>query len=141
MDYMELLRRHDDPVCWMEPPNFDYESASLRFLEFARELSSALNVPVRTETGYLLQDAIYHSEVFIPAQEGRPASIRFSRFGDMVTVMGSEQIPEEWLTIIQKLLQKHGYVYVPVDVLQQPYTGNNPGVDGFPDWLSRYFGW
>ena len=138
---MELLSQHDDPVHWMEPPDFDYESAQARFSQFLQQLSAAMGMPLKSETGILLQDAIYHSEVFIPVGADPKPSLRFSSFGDMVTVIKSQDVPAAWLTIIEDLLKKHGYVYVPVEVLQQPYTGKNPGVDGFADWLSRYFGW
>jgi hypothetical protein len=39
------------------------------------------------------------------------------------------------------LFEQHGYVYMPATILEQPYTGNNPGVTGIPNWWIRYFDW
>ena len=38
MDYMALLRRHDDPVHWEFPDSFDYDTARVRVEKFAAEL-------------------------------------------------------------------------------------------------------
>lgn len=140
MDYMEILQRHDDPVHWMEEPGFDYEASLERVKKFCDELSNALRVTLKLETGALLQDAIYHSELFIPSEATPEASIRFSSFGNLVTIKYPEYLPIEQLNLIIDLFRVYGYVYVPLQVLTHPYTGRNPGIDGFPDWYSRFFG-
>ncbi len=140
MNYLNLLQQVDDPVHWMEPPGFDYETAYDRCMRFVTELSQLLNIELRVESGVLLQDASYHTEVFISSEDGAKPAIRFSSFGDLVTVMKPESLPDGWLDRIVEILNGHGYTYVPLVELKQPYTGTNPGVSGFREWLARYFG-
>ena len=141
MDFMAILERHDDPRRWEYPVGFDYGATTRRFTEFAEALSSALGVPLRSETGSLIQDASFHSQIFLPLGEGRHAVIRFSNFGDMATLSEDEPVPPELLKAVVGLLERHGYVYVPASVLAQPYTGRNTGVTGIRDWWIRYFDW
>jgi len=140
MDYLELLRFHDDPVNWMYPLDHDPFEVVSRFARFVKDLSENVGISLRTETGADLQDAIYHSEVFIPVAEEPHPSVMFSRFGDLVTVTGTERLPQGWFEIIEELLRQHGYTFVPRQVLKEPYAGRNPGVDGFRTWFDRYFG-
>lgn len=146
MDYMDLLRRHDDPTHWDLPDNFDYESARARVEKFAAALASAFGFLRRLgsgqhlelETGSLIQDASFHSQILIPIPQ---PGIRFSNFGDMVSVWDEKSVSPELLQTIRNLCDQLGYVYVPEDILKQPYTGSNPGVSGIPDWWTRYFNW
>jgi hypothetical protein len=152
MDYAKLLQQHDDPKHWEYPPGFDYNAATRRFAKCAEALAVALGIPVKSETGSAIQDASFHSQVFVPVGDERYAMVRFSNFGDMVSVGtcyfgamapddADEPIPPALLNAIVEMLEKEGYVYVPPDVLMQPYTGKNPGVTGIRDWWIRYFDW
>jgi hypothetical protein len=49
MDYLDLLRRHDDPRSWEYPPGFDYKFATRRFAKFTEALSSALGLALKSE--------------------------------------------------------------------------------------------
>lgn len=138
---MDLLRQHDDPRRWEYPVGFDYDTAMRRFADFANALSTLLSVPLRSETGNYIQDASFHSQIYLPLDSERYALIRFSNFGDMATVSEDEPLPEEMKRVIINLFAKHGYVYVPATVLDQPYTGANPGVTGIENWWIRYFDW
>ena len=152
MDYMDLLQRHDDPKHWEYPPGFDDIAASARFDKCADALSIAIGSPLRSETGSAIQDASFHSQIFASVGDDRYAMIRFSNFGDMVSVGtcyfgemapddADEPIPPTMLKTIVAVLEKEGYVYVPPEVLMQRYTGKNPGVTGIRDWWIRYFDW
>jgi hypothetical protein len=141
MDYLELLWRHDHPTHWEYPPGFDYRAATERFARFVEELSAKLGVAPRVETGVHIQDASFHSQVFLPLPGGRFALIRFSNFGDMATVSDDEPVPDSTMAEVLELLAKHGYVYVPAAVLAGTYTGSNPGVTGIDTWWIRYFDW
>jgi hypothetical protein len=141
MNIMQLLDKNDDPIQWMEPDDFDREAARVRLMQIVADLATVLDLPPQVVTGERLQDAIFHSEVFISSNESNTSAIRFSCFGDMVTIIDPEKLSAALLREIQDLLIKHGYVYVPLPILKQPYTGTNRGAgDGFRDWLSRYFG-
>jgi hypothetical protein len=141
MDYQQLLREYDDSTHWEYPPSFDYRAATIRFKKFADELSATLGVPLTTETGSYIQDASFHSQLLVPLAGGRNTLIRFSNFGNMVTISEDEPAPEEMLSTIKRLFDRYGYVYVPASVLEQPYRGSNPGVTGIDTWWIRYFDW
>ena len=145
MDLMELLQKHDDPRRWESPIRFDYESATRRFAAFTEVLSAVLGLPLglplNSETRSHIQDASFHSQIYVRLDAERNALSRFSNFGDLATVSEDEPIPEEILKTIVGLLEKHGYIYVPASILDQPYTGKNPGVTGIRNWWIRFFDW
>ncbi|MFG0285341.1 MAG: hypothetical protein ACF8R7_13055 [Phycisphaerales bacterium JB039] len=140
-DYLELLRRHDDPVLWEYPEGFDHTRAVLRFRRFAEHLESRWEKPIRTETEIEIQDASFHSQIFVSVSHGGRVVIRFSNFGDMATFEEEAAVPDDLRETLLSLFEHHGYVYVPYDVLTEPYTGSNPGVTGIRDWWIRYFDW
>jgi hypothetical protein len=140
-DYMRLLHEFDDPENYDDSPDFDFEAAVGRVQKFADELSLKLGIRLTVETGAMIQDAIYHSALHLSAdRESCRSEIRFSSFGDLATVFWSAHIGQDILAIITVLLEKHEFRYVPEEVLQQPYTGTNPGRGGITDWFERYFG-
>jgi hypothetical protein len=57
------------------------------------------------------------------------------------TVREDESVPAALLKTVIELLEKHGYVYVPSTVLDQPYTGRIPRELGIDTWWIRYFDW
>lgn len=138
---MDLLRQYDDPWSWEYPVGFDYDAATRRFAKFADALSALLGVPLKSETGSHIQDASFHSQIYVPLDSERYTLIRFSNFGNMATVREDELVPDEMKGTIIDLFEKHGYVYVPATVLDQPYTGTNTGVTGIRNWWIRYFDW
>jgi hypothetical protein len=77
-------------------------------------------------------------EAFLPMGEDPQPSIRFSRFDALVTLFHGDKVPEDWQSTIEHFLRKHGYVYLPAEVLARPYTGSTRR--RFPDWFSRCFG-
>ncbi len=141
MDYARLLAAHDHPTHWEYPPGFDYRTATARFGKFVATLSAALGEPVASETGVHIQDASFHSQVFLPLPGGRQGLIRLGNFGDLATVGDGEPVPKPTLAVVLELLARHGYTYVPAAVLDAAYTGSNPGVTGIPSWRIRYFDW
>lgn len=141
MDHIELLKRHDDPQRWEYPEGFDYDRATKRFATFADDLSVALGHQLNTESGSHIQDASFHSQIYLPLNDEWRAVMRFSNFGDMVAISDDESVPAQSMKLILDLLTKHGYVYVPSSVLEESYPGTNPGVTGIRDWWIRYFDW
>lgn len=141
MDFTALLQQHDDPSRWESPRAFDRVAAAGRFARFSETLSSALAVPLKSETGSAIQDASFHSQIFLPLGDERHAVVRFSNFGNMATISEEEPLPAQLLETVVELLRKYRYRYVPASVLEQPYTGKNPGVTGIPSWWIRYFDW
>ncbi|MCA1596483.1 MAG: hypothetical protein LC772_08685 [Chloroflexi bacterium] len=153
MNYEELFRQHDDPIQWEYPQDFDYAACCARFAAFVSDLSASLGSVPEVETGVDIQDASFHSEVCIPLSDGRRLVVRFSNFGDMVTIVvfskvgdmefldADGPVPPVITTHILELLARHRYVYVSAEALSGPYTGANPGVTGIATWWIRYFDW
>lgn len=141
MDYAKLFALYDHPTHWEYPPGFDYETANARFLKFVEALSKSLGYEVQKETGAHIQDASFHSQVLFPVQRDRQPTIRFSNFGDMASVSFGELLPKETTDIVDRLLKEHGYINVPSEELDLPYSGDNPGVTGIETWGIRYFSW
>lgn len=143
MDYLALLRRHDDPRNWGEEESYDHAGALRRLDNFCRDLRSIGAVPHRIDTG--MQDASFHADVIVLVPEGTYMRLRFSNFGNFVTI--PDEAPEvgmakvEMPKVVADLLRRHGYTYIPRDILRVPYAGSNVGVgEGFVDWFQRYFG-
>jgi hypothetical protein len=134
--YAELFHKHDDPVYWEYPPDMDYKKQVARFRQFVAELERCLGKTLDIETESHIQDASFHSQVLLDG-----AYLRFSNFGDMAATADDEAIAADVLNNVKELLVKHGYVFVPHNLLEEDYTGKNPGVTGIRDWWIRYFDW
>lgn len=142
MDELETaLLRFDDPIHWEYPPNFAHRESIVRFRAVASELSNELGVELRMETETQIQDASFHSQIYLPGGWFGHHLIRFSNFGEMVSINEDDGLPPDLLERIQEILSRHGYVYIPYVLLEQPYTGVNPGVTGIETWWIRYFDW
>jgi hypothetical protein len=139
--YIDILRRHDDPVRWEYPAGFNYDRAVKRFRGFAGELASLWDKPIEIETESHIQDASFHSQIRIPVRDDEFVLVRFSNFGDMATFAEEVAVPDQLRQALLRMFEKHGYIYVPAEVLEQPYSGSNPGVTGIRDWWIRYFDW
>ena len=135
------LLRFDDPIHWEYPPRFAHRESVVRFRAVARDLSNELGVELRMETETQIQDASFHSQIYLPGGWFGHHLIRFSNFGDMVSINEDDGLPPDLLERIQEILSRHGYVYIPYVLLEQPYTGVNPGVTGIATWWIRYFDW
>ena len=59
----------------------------------------------------------------------------------MATVRSEQVLAPETFDLIKAVLEQFGYRYIPSQVLEQPYTGRNPGVTGIATWWIRYFDW
>lgn len=141
MEFSELLASHDDPIHWEHPPGFDYEVANSRFRIFMKDLSSLVGEQIPYETGSYIQDASFHSQAYLPLPVEGHALIRFSNFGEMVAIDNEDLVPDATLKSVQNLIASRGYIFVPASVLDEPYTGRNPGVTGISHWWVRYFDW
>ncbi len=142
MDYQEILNANDDQVYWEFPPDFDFNSEEAAFHRFAKDLESVLCLRPEVETGVMIQDASFHSQITIVHSEDDHTHVRFSNFGRMATVFGvndSEQVPADLLATIVRLFDKHGYVYIPPNELDLRYTKPAGLAIGIRDWFYRYF--
>jgi hypothetical protein len=133
---LALFHKYDDPIQWEYPIGFDYNTAVSRFRHFAAQLDTLTAVPHKIETGSLIQDASFHSQIDLGA-----GWLRFSNFGNMVSITPDHQINDITISLVAKLCQENEYLFVPTEVAETPYTGKNPGVTGISSWWIRYFDW
>lgn len=136
----ELLETYDDPVYAEQPPGFDRLGAEADFLVLVKALEAALGRELKAETADHIQDASFHGQVFVPG-DGGMVFLRCSNFGRMATVGPERYLSSDELATIRAVLETLSYVFVPDDLLMQPYTGPNPGVTGIKNWYHRYFDW
>jgi hypothetical protein len=140
-DYLQLLKRHDDPRHAEQPPDFDRAAAELRFTKMANEILGAFPGS-RFETGAEIQDASFHGQIRVRLGD-RFALVRVSNFGRFIALCGDD---DDCLTTdardrLLAIFTTHGYLFIPSDALAIPYDGENAGVAGFKDWGYRYFEW
>ena len=140
-DYKAFLSRldHPKPEHAEAPPGFDHEEAYRRFAIVVDALKNALEMSVEIETGAWIQDASFHSLIRMDSPDKKCAVILFSNFADMAGIANEATLPREIHNQLKEILASHGYLYIPEDVLEETYTGDNPGVSGFCDWWQRFF--
>lgn len=133
-DYIMMLKSHDDPAYWEFPPGFDYNMEIQRFEMFVSDLKERLERSQTLQIDSSVQDASFLCEISV---EG--VFLRFSNFGNMLATTDDESLSPTTLSIIRYLAICHGYVFIPHDLLEEKYTGDNPGVTGIRNWWIRYF--
>ena len=140
-ELMAILDAHDDVRNSATPEGFDLELAINRFHSFLAALNKSLGSDLRSEAGGQVEDATFHSQVFLSDAEDDICFIRFSNFGDMVSVYSDNEIEHEVNELLMSLFEQHNYKYLPFAKVAIEYTGHNSGEIGIDTWWSRYFGW
>lgn len=150
-EVLNTLHAADDPIWWECPREFpwDAELGGVRSLQGHLEsiVGHALVLDDR------IQDASHFAELSWEADPrkvtGLPGqvvltyvAIRFSAFGRLVTIWGN--VPEAPVsdglrTRLNAALTQAGYVPVPYDDLDSPYTGINRFAAEIGTWWLRYF--
>jgi hypothetical protein len=133
-DVSMLLKRYDDPVRGECPAGFDYAAARKRAAAFAVSLERRTGKGYMTGLDEQIQDASFHSQVTFPH-----GHLRFSSFGDMIALTPDYDLAPEIVEAIRQLAPKHGYAFLPTELLETSYTGRYPGVAGIRTWWIRYF--
>jgi len=133
---LELFHKYDDPIQWDYPIGFDHNSAVSRFRHFASEFDALTGVSHKIDTESSIQDASFHSQMDLGSD-----LLRFSNFGNMVSITPNHQVNEGTIALVLKLCQENEYFFVPTEFAEMPYTGENPGVAGISSWWIRYFDW
>ena len=148
--------------------HWDQAAAEAQFLRLVDALAARLKCPTREgipflrdpdygrarerslcyETGTRIQDASFHGEILLPQvlqtaealAKDSCVSLRTSNFGHLAMLYDDDtEIRPASHAIIIETLEDMGYTFVPSRVLDQPYSGQNHGVDGFSTWGRRYF--
>lgn len=148
--------------------HWNQAAAEAQFLRLVDTLAARLGCPTRQgipssrdpdydrvrertlcyETGAYIQDASFHGDIRLPqaAQtaeaiaEDAVVGLRTSNFGHLAALYDDDaKVRPAALATIIGTLEELGYVYVPSRLLDQPYSGQNRGVNGFQTWGMRYF--
>jgi len=140
-----LLEDLDDPVRAEAPPRWDRRAAETTFVALAQTLEQRLGYRCAYETGAFIQDASFHGQLRLPRElltDEYIVQLRASNFGNLATIYDDDTVVKQGArATIVSTLAEFGYIYIPIDVLNIPYTGRNPGVSGFRTWGERFFDW
>ena len=130
-NFVELLKRCDDPLCWEAPHGFERPSAIRAFRLFLTGLEECLGHKLDYETGGSSDESTFHAEIFLAS-----GSLRFSNFGSLVAFVGERSLPAQLESAVSELAEELGYVLVPHDVLDARYAGRHSPCD---NWQQRFF--
>jgi len=143
MNFYQLFHQLDEPNSWEFPSRFDYDQLNREVRAVWRELESQLGRTLPIEDGSRIQDASFHADIILWQQQSgkviHRVSLRFSNFGNMVTLTDEESVPDVEYRIIQSTLHDHGFTYVPTDELEKEYYGVIPDRRTIGTWWIRYF--
>ncbi|MFJ6630029.1 hypothetical protein ACIQMR_01305 [Streptomyces sp. NPDC091376] len=128
-----LLREHDDPDHLERPPHFDLVVGGKRFAGLVRALEGRFGPAC---TSGLTQDTSHYGGITVPTEVTgleRPLWVLLSNFGGFVTagtggegMPGSQQgLTEDFLTWLDGVCTDLGCVFVPVELLLEPYDGRS----------------
>src|SRR5689334_13202599 len=119
-EYLAVMIENDFPNHAEFPHGFNYKAAEKRFRNTVSEIEGTLGQALVTQTLGEIQDASFHGELFLPSEflaEGCSACIRFSNFGNFVSVYtdytGDSEIKPEVKNRTVSILEKNGYMFLP----------------------------
>jgi hypothetical protein len=133
--HLAYLRLHDDPLRWEAPRMFNRCAELRRLQRFVHDLERRVQRRLDHAMGSGLEEAPFHGEVFFAG-----ATLRFSNFGRMVTVLDSERLDRDSERLLRELYAEHGYVMIPESLLREPYAGRSTTGLSRETWGSRFFG-
>jgi hypothetical protein len=141
----QILQQYDEEDAYEFPKKFDYETMEKRALIVERRLNEELGEQTTFENALHNQDASFSIAICL-CDHKQPASqgfylpcVRFSNFGNLVSVTSHELISSERLESIVRIAREEGSTFVHEDDLDCPYDGVMPGK--FETWWIRYFDW
>lgn len=142
----EILERYDEPGAYEFPRAFRYPELEARATEVAHRLI-AIGQRVTIEGAAHNQDASFSVAILLHNYEKSvdrllyQPNIRFSNFGNLVSVTWDEQIPETDLKRIVQELEACGFTFIPESELDCDYDGIMTDKKTFSSWWIRYFDW
>ena len=144
-DYRRVLEAADEPGCYEFPSKFDYDALEARAKQIQTRVLQELREPTTFEGANFNQDAsfsidiILTSHVVLKDKLRYQPSIRFSNFGNLVTICWHDLMPHLLYQQIIKIVEDDGFHFIPEEELATPYDGVMTGK--FPNWWGRYFDW
>ncbi|MEV7653813.1 hypothetical protein AB0O39_06535 [Streptomyces anulatus] len=166
-----LLRNADDPLHLERPRDFDLQISARRFADLTGALEERFGPACASG---LYQDASVYGEVEVPAEAAgtdRPLWVQMSNFGGFVTAGTgpwaepgpTEGMTEQFVSWLDTMCVAADCVFVPLDLLLEPYDGPSVLEEAYADevlssfatdeegnggepalpvvWADRYFNW
>lgn len=141
-----LLNRFDEKDAYEFPKAFAYQELEKRANRVADALKHG-GRRIKFEDAVYNQDASFSIAVLLcdferNIRRGHAIpTIRFSNFGNLVSVTWSELLPAGVFQEAVSLLESNGFTFVPEDQLQEAYDGVMEDRKTFATWWVRYFDW
>ncbi len=145
-DVRQLLERYDEPGSYEFHSEFDYPEMEARAGEVARRLEAS-GARLTFEGALYNQDASFSIAILLHDYERAEdrlthcPTLRFSNFGNLVSITWSERLPVPDLESIVQALEDCGFTFVPEKALSGPYDGVMTDRKLFDSWWTRYFDW
>ena len=143
----KLMERFDEPGTYEFPGAFDYPDLERRAKRVYGDIEN-LGIRVGFEGAAHNQDASFSISILLHDYERRDSTaiiqptIRFSNFGNLVTLTWMDEIPETTVAEVRASLGRHGFTYVSGAELDCDYDGiMAEKKDCFRTWWIRYFDW
>ncbi|MDO5639743.1 MAG: hypothetical protein Q4G28_07720 [Neisseria sp.] len=141
-----LMRMYDENNAWEFPSQCDTDDIERRARAVYGELCGHFD-HLAFEGWIYHQDASFGLAIVFPPQPLPPdsfmaASVRFSNFGNLATLIFEEQLAENAKPIIVDSLSKHGFTFVDArELMNEAYDGIMSSDPCIPTWWVRYFDW
>ena len=141
----QTLARCDLPDSYEFPPRFDYAGFESRAQSVDRRLREHLGERTTFEGAVHNQDASFGIAICLHTHEQCRSGglflpcLRFSNFGDLVSMTFSDLVPEDRHSEIEAAVREKGFTFIPEEELDEPYDGVMSGK--FRTWWIRYFDW
>lgn len=149
----ELLLSFDDEEECESSQNFNYLNEMEKVYIIKNKIENIISNELIIDEW--VQDASFFTELSIleKSQNKRKnngesfvylyeLSIRFSSFGNMVTIFNNTEnnvLSKYPIKEIINMLQSNGYIYINSDSLDEPYDGINKYISNKDTWWTRYF--
>ncbi|MFE1587636.1 hypothetical protein ACFW6Q_18365 [Streptomyces sp. NPDC058737] len=129
-----LMNEHDDPLHLERPRDFDAEASARRFALLTAALERRFGP---SGSAGLYQDASVYGRFSVGGDDAGPAGnlwVELSNFGGFVTAGtggdwtadSAADLSAEFVTWLDETCTAAGCVFVPLDVLLEPYDGPTP---------------
>ena len=144
-EFESLFLSLDDGIHLETPEGFDWTTALDRVESLKGDLESVLGIELRLDQP---QDASYFASLadYEPDKDGMGRAVvdyRFSAFGQMVCCwqdpLLDDRLSQEQLTRADEVLTARGYLTIPFQEADTPYTGPLADRFGAYTWWWRFF--
>jgi hypothetical protein len=143
--FLSILRTADHPTATEFPPGFDWAGCINRVRALKPECDHIAGRVFDLDDN--VQDASFFADIALhaPSQQRNVIDtvfgLRFSCYGDLFTQLGptgAERLPEVIAKQVINLTVAKGFVFVPAEVLEEPYIGENK-IFLSENWWYRFF--